>query len=591
MSVTSANTTSTFVCPLYFNALQQRHLHMPTNASKASVIVMPAHDISRPTRLAACDRPSQFKGRGLRQGDAVRAAPKHAGKTRRRCYSALVLFRPLRESVRLLLLSVFRLPNSSPLSSMPVPTRTSATSTEGGPATPASPAVSISNYLSVGSVVMHDNVRCDILRSPIHLLGSKSLAPDHPSFAMSRLALLIRFVQLDATTNSVGKEVPTTSYLEYIDARIHLSDSMHPPAGDTYFDQPLHLSDSLSVSGNANMTSTAESQNYERISRAGSALVEDLKRANENREECPKPRVTGGFIVKEGAAPVVGMLGAHWFDEQMRPSTARAFSVRSSSSASSVKSASSARLPGSTFPGRRPLAGDDRIKSSSTAASAPLEPIHESHSVCSASHWEGEPSGSGTEDIIFQLKPLTRCSKCGERPLSLIHIAAGTRKPANDSTTRTPTSLRANLQMLGNQTFLPVKSFKLLANLISMDNDPDPLEEFFAHFKITFYFTDDRTLSTSGSSEDEKRDGEREAAGAIDGLDSNLSTPRPMRCCVDGKHTFRASIKIGKEWDAKLKEKKDVDFGDALARLEGKKRPPKIGNPTRPQMVRRLQTK
>lgn len=44
-------------------------------------------------------------------------------------------------------------------------------------------------------------------------------------------------------------------------------------------------------------------------------------------------------------------------------------------------------------------------------------------------------------------------------------------------------------------------------------------------------------------------------------------------CCPLREHIFRASIKIGKEGDAELQQKKEEDFSDALARLEGKVKP------------------
>lgn len=44
-------------------------------------------------------------------------------------------------------------------------------------------------------------------------------------------------------------------------------------------------------------------------------------------------------------------------------------------------------------------------------------------------------------------------------------------------------------------------------------------------------------------------------------------------CCQLRQHIFRASIKIGKEGDAQLQQKKEEDFNDALARLEGKVQP------------------
>jgi hypothetical protein len=60
-------------------------------------------------------------------------------------------------------------------------------------------------------------------------------------------------------------------------------------------------------------------------------------------------------------------------------------------------------------------------------------------------------------------------------------------------------------------------------------------------------------------------------------LSSQLSfTDDPTQddaCCTLREHVFRASIKIGKEGDAQLQQKKEDDFTDALARLEGKVKP------------------
>ena len=357
---------------------------------------------------------------------------------------------------------------------------------------------------------MHDTVRCDILRAPIVHLGARSLAPGQPTFAMSRLTLQLRFVKLDedskirSRTDTTGTAA-TTAVLEYIDARIHLSDSMAIPQGaDTDgrgepldFLAPLHLADAL-----------AGDQHYERIIRGGNALTSDLKTANENREESPKPRPTGGFIVKDGGAPVVGMLGATWQTETR-----------------SMRSSRTGRHVG--------------IDSSITSASAPLEAIHEES--CSASHWTGDPSGSGTSDIVFQLCPLAKCSTCGVRPLHMVHLGAKTPVSA-----RTPTSLSAKTL----SGLVPNKSFRLVAHLLNMNNEASHPEEFFAHVRIVFYFTDDDKPDKRDAAEGEKA------------------------CCGLKKHVFTASIKIGKEGDAKLKQKKAVDFNDALARLEGKTKLP-----------------
>ena len=366
-----------------------------------------------------------------------------------------------------------------------------------------------SSFLSVGQVMLHDNLRCDILRSPIvHLGSSKSLMHGQPTFAMSRMTLQLQFVNIEPEPSNANSPY-TRSALEYVDARIHLSSSMHLDDSEA-LPEPLHLADSL-----------AGDKHYERILRAGTALLEDLKTANENREEHPKPSNTGGFLVREGGSPIVGMLGTQWLDgpdrfygKQSRP------------------------------PGRRT---HERNKSTSTVASAPLEPIYENS--CIASHWEGEPSGSGTETVVLQLRPLTKCPSCGTNPLQLLHAAS--KRAATPSSARTPTSLRSHEMQL-----VPNKAFKLVVNLLSYDQDTADVvsssepSAFFAHFKISFYFTDDR------------------AQVIVPGR--RKSHNHAKECCPLKRHNFSASIEIGKEGDAKLRQKKEVDFSDALAKLEGK---------------------
>lgn len=162
------------------------------------------------------------------------------------------------------------------------------------------------NLISVGSIQLHDNLRCDILRTSISVLGSKSLTPGQPVFAVSRLTIFMKFVpvELDASDTKLRATVapPSSGKLEYVDARIEIRDSMQPSESE-YFNEPLHLADAL-----------GGDKHYERIVKAGNALTSDLRKANQNREEYPKARPTGGFIVKADCPPIVGQLGHRWSD-------------------------------------------------------------------------------------------------------------------------------------------------------------------------------------------------------------------------------------------------------------------------------------
>jgi hypothetical protein len=288
------------------------------------------------------------------------------------------------------------------------------------------------------------------------------------------------------------------------------------PEGELW-GQPLHLADSL-----------AGDAHYERIVRAGSALLEDLKTANENREDWPKPRPTGGFLVKDEGAPVVGMLGAQWVESE-----------------DMSKSAHRRRM-------------HERAMSSMTSVSAPLEPIHEDSLACPNSHWEGEPSGSGTAEIIFQLRPLAKCGQCGIKPLQMLYAAG---KKMSQHSARTPTALHHARSMYT----MPNKSFRLVCNLLSyydaaaQDTVPD---EFFAHFRIVFYLSDGLNYMPS-----------RQAGSPGPATPSSATSfnEQDKGCCGLRRHVFNASIKIGKEGDVKLRQKKEVDFNSALASLEGKK--------------------
>ncbi|CAD6580258.1 MAG: hypothetical protein CYPHOPRED_001174 [Cyphobasidiales sp. Tagirdzhanova-0007] len=377
----------------------------------------------------------------------------------------------------------------------------------------------LASLISVGQIVLHDTLQCDILRSPIVHLGSKQLSHGQPAFASSRLTLQLRFLHVEPETSKADNL--SSSALEYIDARVHLSSSMHLQDGELY-PEPLHLADCL-----------AGAQHYERILRGGTGLLEDLKIANENREDYPKPSTTGGFLVRDGGSPVVGMLGAQWIDGPEKPYEG----------------------PKRTASRRK----HERTISATSVASAPLEPIHEHSVTCNASHWEGEPSGSGTEGIFFHLRPLSKCPSCGINPLQMLH--ATSKKAATPSSARTPTSLHAcNMQLIPN------KIFRLVVNLLSYDNatlEQDSVsapDVFFAHFRVSFYFTDDRALFPPATSKNARVE---------------------KGCCPMRRHTFTASIEIGKEGDAQLRQKKEVDLNDALARLEGKGR--KIGIPAVPR--------
>ena len=232
---------------------------------------------------------------------------------------------------------------------------------------------------------------------------------------------------------------PSKGRLEYVDARVYLRDSMEPSDAE-YFNESLYLADALSGD-----------KHYERIVRSGTALTTDLKRANENREDFPKARATGGFIVKENSPPVVGQLGSQWLDPAEDDSGARPQRAISQMQKKSNRSAA-------TF-------------STATAASMPLEPIRHAHPPCTASHWECEPCGSGTGEIIFCLRPVNKCATCDLKPLRLIH----------SSTSRCNSSENA----LAFAQTVPNKTFKLVSHLLNMD-DGRPLEEFFAHFRIVF---------------------------------------------------------------------------------------------------------
>ncbi|KAK9899068.1 hypothetical protein P389DRAFT_188377 [Cystobasidium minutum MCA 4210] len=349
------------------------------------------------------------------------------------------------------------------------------------------------NLISVGSIALHDNLRCDILRSAISFLGSKRLASGQPSFATSRLSIFLKFVPVEMDENDTKLRAtvtpPSNGRLEYVDARVVLRDSMDPSEAE-YFNEPLHLADAL-----------GGDKHYERIIKAGSALTTDLRTANVNREDHPKPRPTGGFIVKSECPPVVGQLGTTWIDspDMERP----------------------------LMPKRALSQVQNQHKRSESAVSilsnisAPTE-ARSATSGCNGSHWECEACGSGTGEIIFCLRPAQQCSACNIRPLKLLH--SGTKLASND-------------KQSALKTILPNKTLKLVTHLLNMDDGQTP-DEFFAHFRIVFYFTDDESQDDA--------------------------------CCHLREHVFRASIKIGKEGDAELQQKKEVDFNDALARLEGK---------------------
>lgn len=297
------------------------------------------------------------------------------------------------------------------------------------------------NLISVGSIALHDNLRCDILRSPIAILGSKSLISGQPTFSVSRLTIFMKFVavEMDECDTKLRATVmpPSEGQLEYVDARIEIRDSMYPNEAE-YFNEPLHLADAL-----------AGDKHYERIIRAGTALTSDLKTANLNREECPKPRPTGGFIVKAECPPIVGQLGSQWLDVADMDRVLQPKRAMSQVSNQHKRSGSSVSILSNI--------------------SAPMEVLSAS-SGCSGSHWECEACGSGTEEIVFCLRPAQKCPVCSIRPLKLMHSNA---RPAHgDIKTSTATAL-------------PNKAFKLVTHLLNMD-DGQPPDEFFAHFRIVF---------------------------------------------------------------------------------------------------------
>lgn len=298
------------------------------------------------------------------------------------------------------------------------------------------------NLISVGSISLHDNLRCDILRSPITILGSKSLAPGQPVFAVSRLNIFMVFypVEPDESDTKLRATVapPSNGQLEYVDARIEIRDSMEP-SESKYFNQPLHLADAL-----------GGDKHYERIIKAGSALTTDLRKANQNREDFPKARPTGGFIVKADCPPIVGQLGYKMTEDvdvnrplQPKRPSSHLHSSQHKRSASAFSTFSNISAPAEG-------------RSTSTG--------------CAGSHWECEPCGSGTNEIIHCLRPVHKCDVCSIRPLKILH--GSSTEPQLDTKTKS------------NQ-LLPNKTFKLVAHLLNMD-DGQPPEEFFAHFRIVF---------------------------------------------------------------------------------------------------------
>ncbi|KAL7010344.1 hypothetical protein EMMF5_000367 [Cystobasidiomycetes sp. EMM_F5] len=387
------------------------------------------------------------------------------------------------------------------------------------------------DLISVGSIILHDALKCEVTRSPIALLPSKPLSSGQPAFAMSRLTLQLSFVTLTtdeaawARTNHKLGPNGNSTYLEYVDARVALSSTMALPENEGLpWSAPLCLADGLSGE-----------EHYERIVRAGSALIADLKEANQNREENPKRLGTGGFRVRQGGAPIVGMLGAQWVEQDVNSTGAKSATLSAARmSATSAVSSSATALDHSG-------ARDSGISSASCPAG------RASVTPCSSSHWESEPSGSGTTGVMFQLRPaMSKCSECRTRPLQAVFASARGKKVQG-------------LEELSRQAKIahlaPNKTFRLVMNLMNYENTADATatkasdmsDEFFAHFRIVFYFSDDRK-----STEEEKQ------------------------CCPTGRHVFTASVKIGKEGDAKLKLKKVTDVGDALARLEGKAAPPPL---------------
>jgi hypothetical protein len=329
---------------------------------------------------------------------------------------------------------------SHPISNL----RTSTSSNDSAISNSSAVAGLTSNLISVGSIALHDNLRCDILRSPISILGSRSLSPGQPLFAVSRLSLIIKFVpvELDASDTKLRATVtpPTRGRLEYVDARVELADSREPADSDI-FNEPLHLADALSGD-----------KHYERIIKAGTALTTGLRKANQTREDFPKLRPTGGFIVKADSPPVVGQLGSQWLDP---PEAERVQQSRSGILQTVKRHARSASA------------------ASHASTNSPSAEGREGTATCSGSHWECEPCGSGTGEIIFCLRPALRCPLCSLRPLKLIHDAA----PKSD--TPSPEDASAFIQALPNKTL------KLVTHLLNMDDGQVP-EEFFAHFRIAF---------------------------------------------------------------------------------------------------------
>lgn len=297
------------------------------------------------------------------------------------------------------------------------------------------------NLISVGSIPLHDNLRCDILRTPISTLGSKSLVPDQPVFAVSRLTVFMRFVpvELDESDTKLRATVapPSNGKLEYVDARIEIRDSMEPSESE-YFNEPLHLADAL-----------GGDKHYERIVKAGNALTTDLRKANQNREDYPKARPTGGFIVKTDCPPIVGQLGYRWCDYTEADHFLQPKRAMSQVHKQHKRSASAF--------------------STISNISAPVEAPSASNG-CAASHWECEPCGSGTSGIIYCLRPAPKCDVCNIRPLKLLHSS----------------SKGSLLEKKGSPaSTLPNKTFKLVAHLLNMDAGQPP-EEFFAHFRMAF---------------------------------------------------------------------------------------------------------
>lgn len=298
------------------------------------------------------------------------------------------------------------------------------------------------NLISVGSIALHDNLRCDILRRRIAILGSKSISAGQPVFAVSRLTIFMKFVpvELDASDTKLRATVapPSKGKLEYVDARIEFRDSMEPSESE-YFNEPLHLADAL-----------GGDKHYERIVKAGISLTTDLRKANQIREEFPKARPTGGFIVKADFPPVVGQLGCRWLDETEADQSLQPKRLTSQTQSNMHKRSASAF-------------------STISNVSAPVVGLSK-QTGCTASHWECEPCGSGTSEIVYCLRPAQKCETCHARPLKILHSSPSGSRP-DDTETFTAT--------------LPNKTFKLVVHLLNMDDGQVP-EEFFAHFRIVF---------------------------------------------------------------------------------------------------------